>query len=203
MNVAMPAQDGGIYLPAAPGELHPMMLAVHLDGSPETFIPRLREIVSDIEPQSIMQPPRVLGDVFGYNYFLSIGSAAILAIIVSILIALAASGIYAIMSFAVSERTREIGIRRSLGERTAALTVRIGRRSLVQIGVGALLGIWPAMRLYRLTGLGYQTPGATDGLGTALFASVVVAALIGGLACVSPTRRALKIDPAEALRAEG
>jgi hypothetical protein len=203
MNVAMPEQDAGIYLPAAPGEIHPLMLAVHVGGAPETFIPRLREIVSDVDARAIMQPPRVLGDVFGYNYYLSIGSAAALAVIVSILVALAASGIYAIMSFAVSERTREIGIRRSLGEGPSALALRIGKRSLAQIALGAALGIWPAMQLYRLTELGYRTHGATEGLGVALAAGILVALFIGGLAGMAPTRRALRITPSEALRAEG
>jgi predicted permease len=65
MNVAMPAQDGGIYLPAAPGELHPMMLAIHLDGTPESFSPRLGVIVSVVVRLAIMRQRRRLGDVGG------------------------------------------------------------------------------------------------------------------------------------------
>jgi len=203
MNVATPEQDGGIYLPAAPGTLNPMTLGIHLDGDPETFIPRLREIVASVDPELVVQPPRVLGDVFGGAYYFYLGSAAALGVIVCILIALAASGIYAIMSFAVSERTREIGIRRSLGECTGALAMRIGRRALAQIGLGVLLGVWPGMVLYRLTQLGYQAPAVTDGLVATVVGGVAVAILISLLACVSPTRRAIRIDPAEALRAEG
>jgi ABC-type antimicrobial peptide transport system permease subunit len=163
----------------------------------------VRALVAEVDPTAVLQPPRVLGQVFGANYYFYIGSAAALAVIAGILIALAASGIYAIMSFAVSERTREIGIRRSLGERTSALALRIGRRSLAQIAIGVALGIWPAMQLYRLTEFGYHQPSATFGLDAALVAGVAVALVIGGLSCVSPTRRALKIDPAEALRSEG
>jgi ABC-type lipoprotein release transport system permease subunit len=69
--------------------------------------------------------------------------------------------------------------------------------------LGTLLGIWPAMQLHRLTELGYQTHGATSGLGAALLAAIIVAGVIGTLACVSPTRRALRIDPSETLRSEG
>jgi putative ABC transport system permease protein len=203
MNVVVPEQDDGIYLPAAPGTIDPVSLAIHLDGDPETFAPRLREIVAEIDPTVVLQPPRVLGRVFGGGYYFYLGSAAALAVIVSILVALAATGIYAIMSFAVSERTREIGIRRSLGERTGALALRIGRRSLVQIAIGVLIGVAPAMVLFRLTQLGYQRPPAAAGLGVAIAAGTFVALVIGGLACVSPTRRALRIDPSEALRSEG
>jgi ABC-type antimicrobial peptide transport system permease subunit len=159
--------------------------------------------VSEVDPVAILQPPRVLGQVYQGMWFFYIGTVVALAVIVGILVALAASGIFAIMSFAVSERTRDIGIRRSLGERTAALAMRIGRRSLVQIALGAALGVWPAMRLYRLTQLGYTPPTATSGLGAALVSGVAVAFVIGVLACVSPTRRALGIEPSEALREEG
>jgi predicted permease len=203
MNVTTPAQDAGIYLPAAPGDINPLSLAIHLEGDPATFVPRVREIVASVDPTAVLQPPRVLARVVGANYYFYLGSGAALAVIVGILITLAASGIYAIMSFAVSERTREIGIRRSLGERTAALTLRIGRRAVMQIAIGVTVGIGPAMVLYRLTELGYQAPGATTGLGVALGGGIAVALVIGALACVSPTRRALRIDPSEALRAEG
>jgi hypothetical protein len=203
MNVSLPEQDAGIYLPAAPGAIHPMRLAVHLDGSPETFTPRLREIVGEVDPVAILQPPRVLSQVYQGNWYFYLGTIAALTIIVGILVALAASGIFAIMSFAVSERTREIGIRRSLGERSSALALRIGRRSSVQIALGAVLGVWPAMTLYRLTQLGYTPPTATSGLGAAVVSGAAVAFIIGALACVSPTRRALRIEPSEALRAEG
>jgi len=203
MNVTTPEQDAGIYLPAAPGTLDPLSLAIHLEGDPETFVPRVREIVASVDPTVVLQPPRVLSGVIGGAYYFYLGSSAALAVIVGILIALAASGIYAIMSFAVSERTREIGIRRSLGERTGALALRIGRRALVQIVLGMLIGVGPGMFLYRLTQLGYRAPAATAGLAATVIGGVSIAILIAMLACVSPTRRALRIDPSEALRAEG
>jgi ABC-type antimicrobial peptide transport system permease subunit len=107
------------------------------------------------------------------------------------------------MSFAVSERTREIGIRTALGETKAALAFRVGRRSLIQIALGAVLGVPLAMSLYRLTELGYGEPSATFGFGVAFAAGVAVALVVGTLACVSPTRRALRVEPTEALRGEG
>jgi predicted permease len=203
MNVAMPEQDAGVYLPAAPGEIQPLRLAVHLAVEPESFIPSVRALVSDVDASAVLEPPRPLDRVVQSMWYFYIGSVIALAIVLGILVTLAASGIYAIMSFAVSERTREIGIRSALGERKAAVALRIGRRALVQIAIGAALGMPLAMSLYRLTQLGYSQRAATFGFGMAFAAAVGVAIAIGALACLSPTRRALSIQPTEALKGEG
>jgi putative ABC transport system permease protein len=202
MNVALPEQDAGVYLPAAAGEIHPLRLAVRVAVEPEAFIPTARSIVSDVDAGAVLEPPRPLDRIVPSMWYFYVGSVVALAVILSILVALAASGIYAIMSFAVSERTREIGIRTALGERRAALALRIGRRSVAQIALGALLGVPLAMSLYRLTELGYSQRAATFGFGVALAAAIGVALAIGTLACLSPTRRALSIPPTEALRGE-
>jgi ABC-type antimicrobial peptide transport system permease subunit len=72
----------------------------------------------------------------------------------------------------------------------------------VQIALGAVLGIPLAMWLYGLTQLGYSQRAATFGFGMAFAAAVGVAIVIGALACLSPTRRALSIQPTEALKGE-
>jgi len=65
-----------------------------------------------------------------------------------------------------------------------------------------VLGIPLAMSLYRLTELGYSQNSVTFGFGVAFAAGVSVALVIGALACLSPTRRALSVQPTEALRGE-
>jgi predicted permease len=203
MNVATPEQDAGVYLAAAPGHIQPLRLAVHVAGDPEAFVPALRAIVGDVDAGAVLQPPRRLDRVVQGMWYFYVGSVLALAVILGILVALAASGVYAIMSFAVSERTREIGIRTALGERGGAVAARIGLRSIVQVGLGAVLGMPMAMFLYRLTELGYSRPGVTFGFGVAFAGGVGVALFIGVLACLVPTRRALSIEPTEALKGEG
>jgi putative ABC transport system permease protein len=200
INVAMPEQDAGVYLPAAPGEIHPLRLAVHLAVEPEAFAPVARSVMADVAPSAVIAQPRPLDRVVPGMWYGYMGSVIALAIILTILVAMAASGIYAIMSFAVSERTREIGIRRALGERRGAVALRVGLRSLVQIALGAVLGTPMAMSLYRLTELGYSRNALTFGFEVAFAGAVGVALAIGALACLSPVRRALSIEPTEALR---
>ena len=202
MNVAVPEQDAGVYLPAVPGQIHPLRLAVHVAGDPEALVPVVRDIVADVAPGAVLHPPRALNRVVPSTWYVYVGSLAALAVVLGILVALATSGVYAIMSFAVSERTREIGIRAALGEAKAAVALRIARRSLTQIGLGAVLGVPLAMSLYRLTQLGYSARSVTYGFGVAFAAAVCVALAVGAAACLSPTKRALSIEPTEALRGE-
>ena len=200
MNVVEPTKDHGVYLPASPGEMHPLRLAVHLDGSPETFAPRIWELVAEIDPSAVIQPPMVLDRVRQLDWYVYAANTLILAVVVGILVALAASGIYAIMSLAVSERTREMGIRIALGAPRTTIAFGVARRSLAQVGLGALLGVAPAV---WLSGFSKIDGVATRiGFGTAFGVGVSVAVGIGLLACLWPTRRALRIQPTEALRGE-
>jgi len=200
MNVVEPSKDGGVYLPAGPGEIHPLRVAIHLDGSPGTFAPRLRELVAEIDPSAVIQPPMVLDRVRQLDWYVYAANTLLLAVVVGILVALAASGIYAIMSLAVSERTREMGIRIALGAPRTTIAFGVARRSIAQVGLGALLGVAPGV---WLSGFSTIDGVATRiGFGTALGVGVGVALVIGLLACLSPTRRALRIQPTEALKGE-
>jgi putative ABC transport system permease protein len=197
-NLALPEYDQAIYLPAAPGEIYPLRLAVHLDGSPEAFTPRLRQIVNEIDPGAVIVEPAALNRVYPGEWYLVVATTTGIAILVVILMAMAASGIYAIMSFAVSERTREIGIMIALGAKRGSIVLKVARRSLVQIGLGALLGMPLAGWLFQVAEMG---DGATDvSVGVAFGTAVAVVGLIGLLSCLSPMRRALRIEPTEALR---
>ena len=200
MNISMPEYDAGVYLPAAPGEIHPFLLGVHVEGPPETFAPRLHELVSGVDADAVVTQPRTLDQVHPGNWYLFLVTTISLGLLVAILIAMAASGIYAIMSFAVAERTREIGIRTALGAGKMSIVLRIARRSLVQIGLGALLGVPVAAWLFQIADTGEAGVGVSVGVAAGIGVGTV--ALIAVASCLSPMRRALRIEPTEALRGE-
>ena len=109
---------------------------------------------------------------------------------------LALSGIYAVMSFAVSRRTREIGIRVALGSQPSRVVLAILRRPLIQVATGIVFGgvlTFVIARLIRTSQLGFSP---------VLIGYVLVMLGVCLLACVVPARRALKVDPIAALRAE-
>ncbi|HET9370887.1 MAG TPA: FtsX-like permease family protein [Vicinamibacterales bacterium] len=116
------------------------------------------------------------------------------AISISTLI-VALSGLYAVTSFAVSRRTREIGIRAALGSSRGRLICVILRGPLLRLALGIALG-WGLTVL--LSGQTSLTPGRVAASGG--YAAVMCGVCL--LACVAPARRAMAVDPIEALRAE-
>lgn len=201
MNILSPDNDAGLYLSAAPGLIRPLQLGIHLGVPPETFVPRLREIVSSVDATAVLRTPRPLDEIFQGDWYLTLGVAAGLVLLVGILLALAASGLYAIMSFAVSERTREIGIRTALGAPPGAIALAITRRALWQIGLGGLLGA--PMAAFFFVQLRDDSSLAVSSVSTflaALVPGLVVMVLVALVACTAPTLRAMRVEPTEALR---
>jgi ABC-type antimicrobial peptide transport system permease subunit len=126
------------------------------------------------------------------------------ALLVGVLLSLASSALYAILSLVVSERTREIGIRVALGADQWRIARDVATRAVAQIGAGVLLGLPFAGALcyefLELTGAGGSVPGA---VAMASMLGLLVMLLVSLTACTVPTLRALRIAPMDALRKEG
>jgi ABC-type antimicrobial peptide transport system permease subunit len=131
---------------------------------------------------------------FGDN----LGAITIGAVTASVLL-LSAAGLYALMSFSVAQRRREIGIRSALGAQPGQLVAAVFRRAFWQIGAGSAAGMLAAYLAGRYVPIeqvgGLPIPGILAG--AAAFMLVV-----GVLAALGPARRGLRIDPTEALRSE-
>lgn len=203
-NMVNPAGGEAVYLPVAPGTINPVQLGIRTPGAPEDLAPRVRQLAEEIDPTLVVDAPVALSRINQGDWYLFVALAAGLLVLVAVLLVLAASGIYAMMSFSVSERTREIGIRAALGASRRALVLTIMRRSLTQIGIGAVLGLPLAGRIYFVlrqdAGLGSSPILA---VAVALGVAVGVVSLVGVGSCLAPTRRVLGITAGDALRAEG
>ncbi|MBV9886412.1 MAG: FtsX-like permease family protein, partial [Acidobacteria bacterium] len=113
---------------------------------------------------------------------------------------LAAIGIYGVISYAVSQRTREIGVRMALGATPAGMLSLILRESLQLIFFGVVIGIAAALGLTRMLASMLYGVSSTDPL---IFLSVTALLVVIALAaCLIPARRAMQIDPMVALRHE-
>ena len=189
----------GIYHPVAPGRAYPTHMAVHVTGRPQEFARELRTLAATIDPAlrlyNVMPLDRLdESELRFYSFWLSI-----LALISGGAITLSLAGIYAAMSFAVSRRTREIGIRVALGAHRRRIVASIFRRPLIQVGLGLAFGGLLVLALAWLGEGDRLTPGVVAGVAVYM----VIMAAICMLACIVPVRRALLVEPTEALRADG
>jgi predicted permease len=199
----------GVYLPMVPGSAGPVNMIVHAQGDPLSLTPRIREIAAAADPtlriaevQRIDQITTTLLWVLDLWMKITFGLTA-----VAILLSLA--GIYAVLSFTVARRTREIGVRVALGAPRGRVVAAIFRRPLAQVGAGVVIGfVLVALAALVIPGHKPDTPlelnpGAlSPGQYALLLAYATLMLGVCMLACVVPTRRALRVQPSEALRVE-
>jgi putative ABC transport system permease protein len=124
----------------------------------------------------------------------------LLAVFASIALVLAALGIYSVISYAITLRTQEIGIRMALGARRAAILMMVLRKGMLLTLIGTVLGLVGAFALTRWISSMLFEVSASD---PATYAIVAFASLGAALlACSIPARRATRVDPLVALRYE-
>lgn len=204
VHALTPSQDDGVYLPLAEGDVNPVRLAIWVRGDPAVLAPRVQELARAVDSNAVIAMPIPLDEMFEGDWYLLRAFVLGAALLVGVLLSLAASALYAILSLVVSQRTREIGIRVALGANRWDIARDVATRAVVQVGVGVLLGLPFAGALgyefLELTGSGRSVPGAVA-MASVLGVSVML--LVSLTACTVPTRRALRIAPMDALRREG
>ncbi len=189
----------GIYHPVGPGGAYPTRMAVHLRGDPIAFTPRLRAIATAVDPTLRLYNITPLDEVnHGELKFLSFWFR-LLMLVSSIALGLSLAGIYSVMAFTVSRRTREIGIRIALGANRRKVVTAIFARPFAQVGLGIAAGAG----IVTFMALGITGGTLTPRQAALLVGYVALMMSVCMLACIVPTRRALGVEPTEALRAEG
>jgi predicted permease len=124
----------------------------------------------------------------------------LLAVFAAVAMALAAIGIYGVIAYSVTKRTREIGIRMALGAQRPQMLRMVLRQSMLLVAIGIVLGFLVALGVTRVMATLLYGVGAND---ASIYAAVI--ALLGGAALLAsyvPARRAMKVDPMVALRYE-
>jgi predicted permease len=187
----LPEDQIAMYRPTLPGGGPATSLALRV-RDPKAFASRLRTIAAEVDPMIRLTGVQQLGKVSDDEARISWTLTAVAWLVGFIVLMLSATGIHALMSFTVARRTREIGIRAALGAHHGRLLAAIFSRALLQIGAGIVIG----SSLAALAGFGSTKQVVL------LVAADAIMLVVGLVACAVPVRRALRIDPMEALRAE-
>jgi putative ABC transport system permease protein len=198
----------GVYFPIRVGQ-GPLQMIVHARaGDPLALAPRIRTLSMTVDPTLRLAEIQRLSEVADPILWVLRLWLRMTAALTGIAVLLSLAGIYAVLSFAVARRTREIGVRVALGSSNRAVLTAIFRRPLTQVAAGVAVGTIFVGVLVTLLAAPPDT-GFTET--SVVLSALQIVMLIGYaammfgvcmLACIVPTRRALRVQPTEALRAQ-
>jgi putative ABC transport system permease protein len=181
---------------------YPLYLATHVrSGDPTSVLPTLRRIAADISPELRLSDIQRLdqgtsSDARAWN-----GMANVILLMSAIALVLSLAGVYAITSFTVSRRTREIAVRVALGAQISNVVTIVFRGPFFQVAMGVAVGCLIMGGLVALSlrnsdvGVGTVTRHASLLLG---YGTIMMS--ICGLACIGPLLRLFRVEPADVLR---
>jgi putative ABC transport system permease protein len=196
----LPLLQGKGYLESPAPHYTYVTVVARTRSEPAALVPALREAVRSADRGVTLSEVQTMDEVVARStasprfYLLLLGSFAAVAL------ALAAIGIYGVMSYSVARRNTEIGIRMALGARSGDVLRLVMREAVGVVAIGGGVGLAVALLLTRLMGALLYGVGATDPVTFALVAALL--ALVALLATYVPARRAIRVDPLKALRAE-
>ncbi|HEX7050754.1 MAG TPA: ABC transporter permease [Longimicrobiales bacterium] len=189
-----------VYRPYAQHPVRDMTLVIRTDAAPRALAANLRSLVAAVDEDTPVGRIRMMRQVVSASMARPRFTTLLLTAFAALALILGAVGVYGVMSYAVHQETRDIGIRMALGARAPDVLRYVLRRGAVLAAAGiavGLAGAFAAARLLRgfLFGVGPADP--------ATFAAVpIVLAVVALLASYLPARRATRVDPAVVLRGE-
>jgi predicted permease len=193
-----PDDDGDerpfVFHAASAGTVTPLVMSVRARSNPAALVARLPAIAADVDGRLFVQEARTTDEWIrrrDMQLTLSVGAQAA---VTSLVLFLSALGIFSLVSVGVSRRTREIGLRAALGANPRHVLAGVLSRGMVLMGSGIAAG--GAVLLWGVALLGFDVAPYAERLG--LTSVVMLTACL--LACIGPARRALRINPTDALR---
>jgi hypothetical protein len=183
-----------IYRAASAAELDPLVVAVRVAGHAAPLAPRVAALARQIDAGLQLRDIVTLDGIVAHEHMRMMVGSVVFGSVLLVAVVFSAAGLYALMAVAVARRTREIGIRLALGANPRHVLGSVFARAGLQLGGGIITGNSLILLFaWRADGL------TADLLVSSVITSIIMAA-VGVLACAAPARRALRVQPSEALR---
>jgi predicted permease len=197
LEMSFSADWGGaayIYRAASAAELDPVVVAVRVAGDAAPLAPRMAALARQVDEGLHLRDIVTLDEIVAQEQIRMIGGSVVFGSVLLVALVFCAAGLYALMAVAVARRTREIGIRIALGASRRRVLESVFARAGRQLGGGIIAG----NSLILL--LAWRADSLTAALLVSSAITSVIMAAVGVLACAAPARRALRVQPTEALR---
>jgi hypothetical protein len=183
-----------LYRAASVAEIDPDVVAVRVAGDAALLAPRVTALVQQVDPGLHLRDIVTLDDIAAQEHMRMMGGSVAFGGVLLVAVVFSAAGLYALMAVAVARRTREIGIRLALGANTPHVLGSVFARAGRQLGGGIIAGNTLVLLL------AWRADSLTAELLVSSAITSVIMAAVGALACAAPARRALRVQPTEALR---
>jgi putative ABC transport system permease protein len=184
---------------------YPLYLATHVrSGDPTSVLPTLRRIAAEISPGLRLSDAQRLDQATGYDARGWNGIADFILLVSTIALVLSLAGVYAVTSFTVSRRTREIAVRVALGAQVSNVVTTVFRGPFFQVAMGVAVGCLMMGALVALSMRDSAVDVGTVTRHTALllgYGTIMMG--ICALACIGPLLRVFRVEPTDVLRDDG
>ena len=188
------------YEPETQVPFNQLVGVIKTEGDPHSLITAVTREVGSIDKDLPVFDVKTMDEYIASSVAAPRFNTTLLTIFAAVALVLTIVGLYGVMSYAVAQRTNEIGIRLALGAQTRDVLTLVVKQGALLIAIGlviGLIGAFAAMRVVQSLLFGVTTKDPMT-----FISAAVVLAVIGLLACYLPARRATKVDPIEALRRE-
>jgi len=177
-----------------------MTLVVRTDGDPAAIAPAVQREIRSLDPNQPISDVRTMDQVMSEWVSRSRFNTLLLGLFAGLATLLSAVGIFGVMNYSVALRTRELGLRLAIGAQPRQVLLLVLRQGLLLTIFGVLLGLAAAFALTRLlSGLLFGVEAVDVSTFTTISFLLMIVSLF---ACYLPARRAMRIDPLQALRYE-